>query len=122
MSRLFSTRSQSNADRSMHSPSKFVADVFDRPQKSLHRSHAAKNKESPVFKSMYDLPLMQIISRLKGVRHSFKRVAFIGPNPHLFLLNNPYKELEEFTFIENSQKSVEKSYEMIEALLAQDAM
>lgn len=100
--RLFSTSNQSNADRSMHSPSKFVADVFDRSQKSIHRSHVAQNKDTILFKSLYDLPLMQMIARLKGVRKTFKRVAFVGPNPHLFLLNNPY-ELEEFTFVENSQ-------------------
>lgn len=60
-----------------------------------------------------------MIGRLKGVRKTFKRAAFIGPNPHLFLLNNPF-ELEEFTFVENSKESVEKSYEIIEGLLSQD--
>jgi len=59
-----------------------------------------------------------MISRLKGVKNSFKRVAFVGPNPHFFLLNNPYEDLQEFTFIENSKESVEKSYSIIEQLVA----
>ena len=80
----------------------------------------AGNKGKPGFQSMYDLPLMQMISRLEGIRHEFKKIAFIGPNPYLFLLNNPYRgDNIEFTFIENTKESAEKSFEVIEKVISQ---
>ena len=53
---------------------------------------------------------MHIIGRLRGIKKEFYNIAFIGPNPHFFLQNNPFTEVEKFTFIEHSEKSVEKSY------------
>lgn len=73
---------------------------------------------------MFQLPLMQMVNRLNGIKNKFKKVAFIGPNPHLFLLNCPkhYGALEEFTFIEASERSVEHSYKAIEKLVNSGAL
>ena len=60
---------------------------------------------------------MHIIGRLRGIKKEFYNIAFIGPNPHFFLQNNPFSDVEKFTFIENSEKSVEKSYEIINKLV-----
>lgn len=55
-----------------------------------------------------------MIARLRGIRKDFNKIAFIGPNPYLFLRTMPYKNVQSFTFIENSEKSVQKSYDIIE--------
>ena len=50
-------------------------------------------------------------------------MAFIGPNPHHFLLNIPkHYSVDSFTFIEQSQESVEKSYEIISAICESDKL
>ena len=105
------------AAKSAHSKSNFVSDVFDRNLKSLHRSAASKYKDTPAFRAMFDLPLISMMSRLNAVRKDFKNICFIGPNPYMFLKNNPYENVESFTFIENSDTSVKKSYEIIEKFL-----
>lgn len=57
---------------------------------------------------------MNLVSRLKSIKKNFKRIAFIGPNPYLFLQHLPREyEVESFTFCEGSEKCVEKSYEII---------
>jgi hypothetical protein len=51
---------------------------------------------------------MQILARLEGIRKDFKSIAFIGPNPALFLGRmRHYKEVEQFTFIDFCEKSAE---------------
>jgi hypothetical protein len=90
------------AIKSAHSKSNFVSDVFDRNVKSIHRTAASQYKDTPPFRAMFDLPLISMMSRLKAVRKEFKNIAFIGPNPYMFLQNHPYDNIESFTFIENS--------------------
>ena len=51
---------------------------------------------------------------MSGIKKQFKRVAFIGPNPYLFLQHLPQSyEIEKFYFCEQAQASVEKSHELI---------
>jgi hypothetical protein len=46
-----------------------------------------------------------MITRLKGIKKEFKKVAFIGPNPDLFLLHLPKSyTIDSFTFIEQTEK------------------
>ena len=66
---------------------------------------------------MYDLPLMQIINRLKGIKKNFQNIAFIGPNPYLFLKHMGYENVQKFTFVEHSEKQVQKSLEIIEGMV-----
>ena len=82
--------------------------MFDRKRKTLQKTIAVEYKDTKEFAAMTQLPLMQMVNRLNGIKNKFSKVAFIGPNPHLFLLNCPkhYGALEEFTFIEASEKSV----------------
>ena len=55
-----------------------------------------------------------MVKRLQGIKRNFKNIAFIGPNPYLFLQHLPQEyEVEKFTFCEQSQPAVEKSYEII---------
>ena len=98
--------------------------MFDRKIKTLQKNIAAEFKDSQEFAAMTQLPLMQIVNRLNGIKNKFSKIAFIGPNPHLFLLNCPkhYGTLEEFTFIESSEKSVEHSYRTIERLIDSGAL
>ena len=54
------------------------------------------------------------LSRFKGIKKQFKNIAFVGPNPYLFLQHLPTDvDVEKFTFCEMSAESVEKSYELI---------
>ena len=71
--------------KSAHSPSIFVKGMFNRELKMLHKEFASKNKENLSFRSMYDLPLIQMLDRLNGIKKQFKNIAFIGPNPYFFL-------------------------------------
>ena len=57
---------------------------------------------------------MNLVNRLKGIKKTFKNIAFIGPNPYLFIQHLPKEyEIENFYFCEGSKESVEKSYEII---------
>ena len=89
-------------------------DVFNRGMKLLQRERAAVNKESLAFKVAYDLPLITMTKRLTGIKKEFKKVAFIGPNPYLFLQHMHQKEeIEKFYFCEQSEVSVQKSHDII---------
>ena len=89
-------------------------EVFNRGLKLQHRHRAAVNKETLPFKACYDLPLMTLVKRLEGIKKEFKKVAFIGPNPYLFLQHLPKNyEIEKFYFIEHAEVSVQKSHEII---------
>ena len=63
-----------------------------------------------------------MITRLQGIKKNFKNIAFIGPNPYFFLQNMPFEEVEKFTFIEQSGKSVEKSYEIINQIIESNSL
>lgn len=55
-----------------------------------------------------------MIARLKGIRKDFSKIAFIGPNPEMFLLNmQEFQSVQKFVFMEPSQKAVEVSYRQI---------
>ena len=57
-----------------------------------------------------------MVKRLAGIKKQFEEIAFIGPNPELFLLNMPKSyEVKKFTFIEQTEVSVQKSYDTITA-------
>ena len=57
-----------------------------------------------------------MVKRLAGIKKQFEEIAFIGPNPELFLLNMPKSyEVKKFTFIEQTEASVQKSYDTITA-------
>jgi hypothetical protein len=44
---------------------------------------------------------MNLITRLGGIKKNFKKIAFIGPNPDLFLLNMPKSyTVDKFYFVE----------------------
>ena len=60
-------------------------DVFNRSLKTQQKANTASFKESLPFKACYDLPLITMAKRLPGIKKNFKRVAFVGPNPYLFL-------------------------------------
>ena len=64
-------------------------DVFNRSMKQQQRIRASVNKESLPFKACYDLPLITMAKRLQGIKKDFKNVAFMGPNPYLFLQHLP---------------------------------
>ena len=52
--------------------------------------------------------------RMTGIKKQFKRVAFVGPNPYLFLQHLPKDyEIEKFYFCEQAQSSVERSHSII---------
>ena len=63
-----------------------------------------------------------MIDRLNGIRKDFKNIAFIGPSPYFFLQNMPFKNVEKFTYMENSEKAVERSHEIITNMVQNDAM
>lgn len=89
-------------------------DVFNRSLKLQHKMRAAPNKESVAFKACYDLPLMTLVNRLQGIKKEFKKVAFVGPNPYLFLQHLPKSyEIEKFYFIEQAEESVQASHDII---------
>ena len=55
-----------------------------------------------------------MVKRLQGIKKEYKNIAFIGPNPYLFLQHLPKDyEIDKFYFCESSQECVEKSYEII---------
>lgn len=75
--------------------------VFNRSLKFLHKENATKNRSLPQFNALYDFPLMNLITRLGGIKKNFKKIAFIGPNPDLFLLNMPKSyTVDKFYFVE----------------------
>ena len=44
---------------------------------------------------------MNLMTRLGGIKKNFTKIAFIGPNPDLFLLHLPkYYDVKQFFFIE----------------------
>jgi hypothetical protein len=63
-----------------------------------------------------------MIDRLHGIRKDFKRIAFMGPNPYFFLQNMPFKNVEKFTFMENSPKAVERSHQIITGMVSKDRL
>jgi hypothetical protein len=63
-----------------------------------------------------------MIDRLNGIRKDFKNIAFIGPNPYFFLQNMPFKNVEKFTFMENSPKAVERSHSLITRMVEKDSL
>ena len=88
--------------------------VFNRQLKLLHKDRAAINKETQMYQLAYDLPLINMTKRLEGIRKKFKNIAFIGPNPYLFLQHMPKNyEVEKFYFCEMSEVSLQKSYDII---------
>lgn len=57
---------------------------------------------------------MTLTNRLKGIKKNFKNVAFIGPNPYLFLQHMPSNyQVEKFYFCEQAEASVQKSHDII---------
>ena len=55
-----------------------------------------------------------MMARLKGIKKDFKNIAFIGPNPDLFLLHLPKNfAVDSFTFIEQTEAQVKFSYDSI---------
>lgn len=88
--------------------------VFNSALKRSQRDTAAVNKQSLEFRALYDLPLMQVVKNLPGIKKNFYNIGFIGPNPYFFLQNMKFEHtVEKFYFAEKSQKSVEKSYDII---------
>jgi hypothetical protein len=88
--------------------------TFDRARKFLQKERSAANKQSIFFKSLYDFPLMTMTKRLSGIKKSFAHIAFVGPNPDLFLLHMPKTyEVKKFTFIEQTDAQVQSSYNTI---------
>ena len=88
--------------------------VFNRQLKFLQKERASVNKETLPFQLAYDLPLITLTKRLEGIKKNFKNIAFIGPNPYLFLQHLPkHYEVEKFYFCEQSEASVQKSYDII---------
>ena len=71
--------------RSVQSLKHSSKQVFNRQLKLLHKDRAAVNKETQMYQLAYDLPLINMTKRLEGIRKKFKNIAFIGPNPYLFL-------------------------------------
>ena len=66
------------------------------------------------FQLAYDLPLITLTKRLEGIKRNFKNIAFIGPNPYLFLQHLPKNyNVEKFYFCEQTEASVQKSYDII---------
>jgi len=43
------------------------------------------NKETESYKAAFDFPVMNLVSRMQGIKKEFKKIAFIGPNPYLFI-------------------------------------
>ena len=87
---------------------------FNRALKFTQKSNSAIYKNTQPYQMLYDLPLMTMMKRLTGIKKCFKNIAFIGPNPYLFLQHLPKEyEVENFYYCEPSQESVEKSYEII---------
>ena len=75
--------------------------MFNRDLKRLQRERASVNKETLPFKVAFDLPLITIMKRLTGVKKDFKKIAFIGPNPYLFLQHMPKTyNIDKFYFCE----------------------
>jgi len=57
---------------------------------------------------------MTLTNRLGGIKKEFSKIAFIGPNPYLFLQHLPKSyQIKDFYFCEGNEASVEKSYEII---------
>ena len=46
-------------------------------------------------------------------KSKLKKIAFIGPNPDLFLMHLPKYNVEEFYFIEQNEQCVQSSYDRI---------
>ena len=81
--------------------------MYNRAWKNAQKERASVFKEQIAFKSLYDLPLMNLVTRLTGIRRDFKTVAFVGPNPYLFLQHLPKTyEIEKFYFCEANEASV----------------
>jgi hypothetical protein len=59
--------------------------LFDRTLKQAQKGRSAVFKESLSYKAVYDLPVMNLVKRVQGIKKEFRRIAFIGPNPYLFL-------------------------------------
>ena len=54
------------------------------------------------------------MQRLTGVKRNFKNIAFVGPNPYLFLQHMPKEyEVDKFYFCEQNEASVQKSHDII---------
>jgi hypothetical protein len=67
----------------------------------LQKESAAANRTLPQYNALYDFPLMNLITRLGGIKKNFKNIAFIGPNPDLLLLHLPKAyQVEKFYFVE----------------------
>jgi hypothetical protein len=43
------------------------------------------NKLEKPYQTAFDLPLMTLVNRIKGIKKEFKNIAFVGPNPYLLL-------------------------------------
>ena len=77
--------------------------LFDRALKQAQKARAASFKESTSFKAFFDLPVMNLVKRVQGIKKEFKRIAFVGPNPYLFLQHLPKGyEVERFYFCESA--------------------
>lgn len=88
--------------------------TFNRELKFLQ-----KNVPKTYDGTLYDLPLMNMVNRVKGIRKDFKSIAFIGPNPDLFLRHLPKElQVEEFYFVEQTEQQVKQSYDRITKLVA----
>ena len=88
--------------------------IFNRPLKIAQKGRSAEHKETPSYQAAFDFPLMNLVKRMQGIKKDFKNIAFVGPNPYLFLQHLPKGyEIEKFYFCESSQRSVERSYELI---------
>jgi len=54
------------------------------------------------------------MTRLGGIKKKFSKIAFIGPNPDLFLLHLPKSyTVEKFYFVEQTEQQVQTSYNTI---------
>ena len=83
--------------RSIQQVKSTTKDVFNRKLKLAQRGRASVNKETLPFKTAFDLPLITMTKRLPGIKKDFKRVAFLGPNPYLFLQHMPKTyEIDKF--------------------------
>ena len=88
--------------------------VFNRSLKFQQKAQAAKNRSLPQFNALYDFPLMNLVTRLGGIKKQFTKIAFIGPNPDLFLLHIPKSySVDKFYFVEQTEQQVQTSYDTI---------
>ena len=57
---------------------------------------------------------MNLVTRLGGIKKQFTKIAFIGPNPDLFLLHIPKSNsVDKFYFVEQTEQQVQTSYDTI---------